>query len=162
MSSRTIVVGVGALAVGTGADLLVAYGLGSCVAILLHDAAAGVVGMAHALLPVPTRAHASFPAAKYVSTGVAELLAEVVTAGGCPASLGARLVGGASMFPGLSDSGDASIGERNVAAARKALRGAGVTLLAEDVGGAHGRTIRLHASDGRAVVSSVSREEIVL
>jgi chemotaxis protein CheD len=146
-------VGVGALAVGAGSDLLVAYGLGSCVAILLHDPVAGVVGM---------RAHASFPAAKYVSAGVTELLAEMVMAGGSPSSLGARLAGGASMFAGLSDPGDVSIGEKNVAAAREALRGAGVTLLAEDVGGAHGRTVRLHASDGRAVVSSVSREEIVL
>lgn len=154
--------GVGALAVGAGSDLLIAYGLGSCVAILLHDPVAGVVGMAHALLPVPTRAHASFPAAKYVSAGVTELLAEMVMAGGSPSSLGARLAGGASMFAGFSDPGDVSIGEKNVAAAREALRGAGVTLLAEDVGGAHGRTVRLHASDGRAVVSSVSREEIVL
>jgi len=46
-----IIVRVADLRVGANADVLVTIGLGSCVAVLLHDATAKVGGLAHVLLP---------------------------------------------------------------------------------------------------------------
>ena len=51
-----LIVRVADLAVGERGDVLVTVGLGSCVAILLHDADAGVGGLAHVLLPAPSLA----------------------------------------------------------------------------------------------------------
>jgi len=51
VSRRQIVVKVADLAVGQGDDVLVTLGLGSCVAIMLHDPEGRVGGLAHVLLP---------------------------------------------------------------------------------------------------------------
>jgi chemotaxis protein CheD len=49
--SGEIIVRVADLRVGANDDVLVTIGLGSCVAIMLHDATAKVGGLAHVLLP---------------------------------------------------------------------------------------------------------------
>ena len=56
-----IIVRVADMRVGNADDVLVTIGLGSCVAIVLYDAAAQVGGLAHVLLPSPalTRAKSS-------------------------------------------------------------------------------------------------------
>ena len=48
--------------------------------------------------------------------------------------------------------GSVQMGERNVAAARNALRAAAIPLVSEAVGGAAGRSVRFHVSDGRVEI----------
>jgi chemotaxis protein CheD len=76
--------------------------------------------------------------------------------------LAARLVGGASMFRALMTSPGMNVGERNIAAARDALRAAGIRVLAEDVGGELGRSLRFSVDDGRVLVKTVRGGERVL
>jgi chemotaxis protein CheD len=74
----------------------------------------------------------------------------------------AKLVGGASMFSNLLPAGSIQIGDRNVAAARQALRALGVPIIAEDVGSDHGRSVHFFLDDGRVEVRSLKKGNRVL
>ncbi|HVF33981.1 MAG TPA: chemotaxis protein CheD [Candidatus Saccharimonadia bacterium] len=151
----TLRVKVADFAVGRdGETVIVTVGLGSCVAIALYDPRTRVGGLAHVLLPSETMARDRTNRAKFPSAAVPLLLAEMRSLG-CNGGVGARLVGGASMFASLLPTGGVNIGERNVAASRAALAAAGVPLLGEDVGGDYGRSVYFHLADGRVEVHSL-------
>lgn len=162
MSVQQIFVKVAQHAVGTSADTLVTLGLGSCVAIMLHDPVARVGGLAHVLLPEPSLARDLSNPSKFASSAVPLMLKELAAAGGRLSRFEARLVGGASMFASLMVPGTLNMGERNIRASREALRQAGVPILAEEVGGDFGRSVRFRVGEGRTLVTSVGRVDIVL
>lgn len=149
-------------AVGGAGCVLVTLGLGSCVAILLHDPEARVGGLAHVLLPEPGLSRDQGNPSKFASTAVPLLREEMAALGARARRLQARLVGGAAMFQTLMVPGGLNMGERNVRAARAALQAAGIPLLGEAVGGDFGRSVRFHVGPGRMVVSSVGRSDVVL
>lgn len=142
-------------AVARGDATLVTVGLGSCVAIALHDAATGVGALAHILLPSPDFSRDGGNPARFPGTVVPLLVAQM-RALGAHGPFSARLVGGASMFRSLLASGGINIGERNVDASREACAAAGLRLLAEDTGGEHGRSVYFHLRDGRLQVRSLA------
>jgi chemotaxis protein CheD len=149
-------------AVGGADDTLVTLGLGSCVAILLHDEGARVGGLAHVLLPEPALSRDQHNVNKFATTAVPALVQEMARLGARPGRLKARLVGGAAMFQGLMVPGSLNMGARNVIAAREALEKAGIPIVAEQVGGDYGRSVRFHVGAGRTTVSSVGRTDVVL
>jgi chemotaxis protein CheD len=151
-----VMVRIADLAVVPAPGQLGTTGLGSCLAVLLHDAAAGVGGLAHVLLP----AHGDVPPAnpaKYISTAVPALLERMGALGATRPV--ARLVGGARMFGALLPGDAPSVGERNVVAARHALAAAGVAIVGEDVGGDYGRSVHLDVAEGTVRVRSFARGE---
>ncbi len=141
---------------GLADDTLVTVGLGSCVAIMLHDPEARVGGMAHVLLPTPVLSRKDSNPAKFPQTAIPRLIELMVADGAKPQRITARLAGGASMFTALSPPGTIQMGERNLVAARQVLNTHGVPLIAEAVGGDFGRTVRLRVCDGRVEVSTVA------
>ena len=145
------------LAVAGSDDVLVTIGLGSCVAIVLHDPVAKVGGLAHVLLPSETLARDRSNPAKFPSTAVPVLVREMRAKGADPRRLKARIAGGASMFGGLIPSGGINVGERNVIAVREALDAAGIPLVAEDVGSDHGRSVYFSVGEGRVEVRSLKK-----
>jgi chemotaxis protein CheD len=149
-------------AVGRADDLLVTLGLGSCVAIVLHDPDARVGGLAHVLLPEPALSRDRSNESKFASTAVPVLVQELARLGARPGRLTARLVGGAAMFQTLMVPGSLNMGERNIRASREALTRAGIPVLAEEVGGDYGRSVRFAVGAGRTTVSSVGRADVVL
>lgn len=151
-----IVVRVADLNVGGEDDVLVTVGLGSCVAIALHDPSARVGGLAHILLPSPALSRSTDNAAKFPQSAIPRLLELMTARGASSKRVVARIVGGASMFASLAPSGTIQMGERNVVATRQALNASGLPLVAEAVGGDFGRTVRLFVADGRLEVSSVA------
>jgi chemotaxis protein CheD len=162
MTARQTFVKVAQHAVGGRDDQLVTLGLGSCVAIMLHDRATLVGGMAHVLLPEPSLARDASNPSKFATSAVPLLIDEIRALGGSPARLEARLVGGASMFTSLMGPGSLNMGERNIRAAREALKKVGIPILAEEVGGDYGRSVRYWIGESRTVVTSVGRPDIVL
>ena len=66
------------------------------------------------------------------------------------------------MFSQLLPSGGVNMGERNVEATRRALEVARVPLVAQDTGGDFGRSVFFDVADGRVVVRSLKRGELVL
>lgn len=137
-------------------DTLVTVGLGSCVAIMLHDAQAKVGGMAHILLPSPALSRVDTNPAKFPQTAIPRLIQLMVSEGAEPGRITARLAGGASMFASLAPPGTIQMGERNLVAARQVLNTHGVPLVGEAVGGDFGRTVRLRVRDGHIEVSTVA------
>jgi len=133
-------VGVAELAVATGDTRLTTSGLGSCVGVAVADPPAEIAGLAHVMLPEPTSGNEAKPA-KSMARGVEGLLGAVEDAGGHPDRLEAKIAGGSQMldFSGVSE----GVGERNVESAREALSDRGVPVVAEDVGGGHGRSLEV-------------------
>jgi chemotaxis protein CheD len=156
MSGRELVVRVADLRIGVGDDTLITVGLGSCVAILLHDATARVGGLAHVLLPSPALSRNDANPAKFPQSAVPRLIELMAADGASPRRITARLAGGASMFAALAPLGTIHMGERNLVAARQVLSLHGIPLSGEAVGGDFGRTVRMRVSDGQVEVSTVS------
>ena len=158
---REIRVGVAEHGVGAGDVRITTLGLGSCVAIVLHDAAARVGALAHILLPTAAVGRGLGGPARYASTAV-PLLVDELRAVGSGRRVTARLVGGASMFAALLPTRGVNMGERNVEAAVEALARAGVPLVGRDTGGEHGRSVSLDVATGRLDVRSLKRGSLVL
>jgi chemotaxis protein CheD len=137
--------------------LISTIGLGSCVAIVLHDATARVGGMAHVLLPNVSMSRDRSNPAKFPETAVPLLLDEMRRLGARPDRVSAKIIGGASMFAALIPAGGINIGERNIVAVRDALDAAGVPIVAEDVGSDYGRSVYLSTQDGRVEVRSLRK-----
>ena len=147
-------------AVEKGRGRLVSVGLGSCVAIAIHDPVAKVGALAHVLLPEAVRGHRVDNRARYAKTAV-PLLLEEMRALGATGPYVAKLAGGAGLFGAiLARSG--TVGARNVEASRAALAAARVSVLAEDVGGESGRTVTFDVASGKLRVRSVRGGERVL
>ena len=162
MSAERISVRVGEVRVGMGKTVLFAIGLGSCVGVALYDARARVGGLAHVMLPHPSSARQPTPIGRFASTAVDYLISEMENAGAARRRMFARLVGGAAMFETILAEDGPALGQRNVEAARQALKKAGVPLKAEETGGNFGRTVHFHVADGRLLISSVRHGDIVL
>lgn len=156
MTGDEVVVRVAELAAGGRGTVLATIGLGSCVAIVLHDPVAGVGGLAHVLLPSPSlsRREDAGPG-RFPQTAVPALVERMAALGAAPRRLTARLVGGAAMFTNLSPVGAIQMGERNAVASRQALLAHGIAVVGEDLGGDYGRTVRLDVSTGALDVTSV-------
>ena len=159
MKPGTIVVKVADLQVAQGDGELVTLGLGSCVAICLHDPVARVAGMAHILLPNKSLSRATENPAKFPQSAVPLLVEKMAALGADPKRMTAKLIGGASMFGNLTPSGAVQMGERNVVAARQVVQDQGITIAAEETGGTVGRSVRMQASDGLLMVRTLRSGE---
>jgi chemotaxis protein CheD len=149
-------------AVANGDTLLVTVGLGSCVAIALHDPQAQVGGLAHVLLPSTGMSQDRSNRAKFPSSAVPLLCERMQALGARTGRIRAKIVGGASMFTSLLSATGLQIGERNVVATRGALEQAGIPIVAQDVGGDYGRSVYFSVRDGRLVVKSLKAGHVDL
>lgn len=129
---------------------LVTVGLGSCVVIAIHDAAAQMGAVAHVLLPDGNEAQAGAHPARFANTAV-PLLVRTLQLHGANGPYTAKLAGGAALFADVL-SAKGRVGERNVAAARAALEAAGIPVVAEDVGGTVGRSVSFDVGSGALAV----------
>lgn len=159
---KEVIVKVADWAAERGDGVLVTLGLGSCVAIMLHDPQVKAGAMAHVLLPSKSLAHETTNLAKFPETAVPMLIERLTGLGADPHRLVAKLAGGASMFTQLMAPGTIQMGERNIVASRQALRAAAIPILREAVGGERGRTVRFHVNDGRVEIHSVGADAAVI
>jgi len=152
-------IGLGEYRVGCAVDEEWAiYGLGSCVGLILADPGRGVSAIAHVVLPEKF-ANGNDEPAKFADTVVPFLLDQMIRLGARRDKIYAQAAGGARMlaFSELPD-----IGARNVAMVRQQLAAHGIPLVAERVGGTHGRTLSWDARRGVATVKRVGTPPEVL
>lgn len=150
MSAPTIV-GIAQLAICHSPHKLTCLGLGSCVAVIMHDPAMKIGGIVHVLLPkAPNNCDRE---EKYADTGTRKLFRELTTHGANKERLLAKLVGGAQMFTAL-DLSIANIGRENGFMARKVLGELRVKIVAEDLYGHRGRNITLDPANGFVTVQT--------
>jgi chemotaxis protein CheD len=126
--------------------------LGSCVGVILRDSERRVSGLAHIMLPQKQREDAAM--GKYADSAVPALCERMVEKGGRPRLLQAWLIGGAQMFP-MGNARLASIGDKNVEAARKALKERNIPIVFEDVGGRVGRSVVFDSETGTVSVKTL-------
>lgn len=148
-------------AIACGVEQLVTIGLGSCVAIALYNREAQVGALAHVLLPNAAPFAVPVSIGKFAATAVPAMLQRMRECG-AHGIVDARLIGGATMFAPLSNSGAPSLGTRNIIAARAACVAAQIPIIAEDVGGAHGRSVYFDVADGAVLVRAMMRADVLL
>lgn len=147
----------------TPEDVLVAYGLGSCVAVCLYDPAAKVSGMLHALLPsMPVNEKVNGLPAKFVDQGLPLLIRAVTDLGAQRSRLIVHVCGGAQILTAPGFNNVLNIGERNIAAASAGLQAAGLRINAQATGGHCGRTVKLYAANGQVTVKTLGQGEAIL
>ncbi len=153
-----IKVGMADLNVCTPPDIITTLGLGSCVGIVLYDPNRKISGMVHVMLPDSTKIKNNENLAKFVDTGVDELIRRLIAIGASKSSLIAKIAGGAQMFAFNSNNDMLRVGERNVEAATNKLISLRIPIIASDTGLNYGRTIEFDPNNGELTVKSVGKE----
>jgi chemotaxis protein CheD len=154
-------VGLGEIAVSQNRDeILVAFGLGSCVGVGAYDPVKKIAGLLHAVLPEPLNG-SDLESTKYVGNGIKKLLEEMEKQGAARERLIIRIAGGANMLtsPGLSKTFD--IGTRNIAATISTLETLKIKIISQNVGGNTGRTFRIYVIDGKMTIRMIGEKETV-
>jgi len=157
-----VVVNIADFGVAVKRGVLTTVGLGSCVAVAIHEPVARVTALAHVLLPAAAMARGAEPTrpAKFADLAVPLLVREMRRLG-AEGHLTAKLVGGSRMFGALLGTG-INMGERNTDAIRRALASCRVRIVAEDVGGEHGRNVIVDVATFRVRVTSLQGGDRVL
>jgi chemotaxis protein CheD len=151
-------VGIAEYEVTTDGAVLTTSGLGSCIGAAVYDREAGVAGLVHVMLPSADEAEGA--RAKFADTGVEVLIDSLEAAGADRAGMEAKIAGGSDMLD-FSEDGP-SIGTRNAEAVRETLADHGVPVAGEDVGGDHGRSLKLRGASGELVVKSANQDAVTL
>jgi chemotaxis protein CheD len=157
-----VIVRMGELAVsGESASVLTALGLGSCIAVCAYDPMLKVGGMAHVVLPEAVGKSEGLPA-KSADIGVPNLIDAVIKAGALRSRLKIVIAGGAQLFSFQNACTHMDIGRRNIQAVENILKNMGFRLVASDLGGSTGRTVRLHVDTGVISMRKVGEPEKTL
>lgn len=139
-------------------EKITTLGLGSCVGVILYDRISKIGGMVHIVLP-DSKNQPGVNRAKYADTGIEELLSQMVAAGAHRGAVIAKLAGGANMFGNLQKSDMLNVGLRNAESSKSSLSRLKIPIMAEDLGGSHGRTIELSAEDGSLRIKTLGKNE---
>lgn len=129
--------------------------LGSCVGVVLHDPRKKVSGLAHILLPERLRHYGVV--GKYADTAIPALLSQLRSSGCSHRDIRAFVTGGANMFRYSGDGKIATIGDRNVEAAKRVLQELKIPVSYEDTGGDQGRTVTFVNHSGDIQVRTLNR-----
>lgn len=138
---RTIHVMQGEHHVSDCADTVMTTVLGSCVSACLHDPARRIGGMNHFLLP----GEPGSSDLRHAFAAMERLVNTLIKQGALRDRLEAKIFGGSRMMAGLPD-----IGRRNGEAALAFLRGEGIRLIAQSLGGTSARRLRFWPATGQA------------
>ena len=157
--TERIKVGIAEYAVTSDGAALTTSGLGSCIGVAIHADTAGVSGLVHVMLPVSEEVDGGVPA-KFADTGVETLVEALEEEGAARSNMVAKIAGGSDMLD-FSENGS-GIGVRNVEQVEETLDAFGIPLLDKDVGGDHGRSVRLESDTGDFVVKSANEDAITL
>jgi chemotaxis protein CheD len=149
-------VGIGEASWAARAGRLGTVGLGSCVAVTIHDPVMSIGGLIHFQLASgeldPARA-AQQPFL-FADTGLRMLTAHLARGGAIPARCRVHVIGGAQMLSAVSA---VQIGKKNVLAARKQLWQLGYLIEGEVVGGTASRSVSLDVAHGELDIREHAR-----
>jgi chemotaxis protein CheD len=151
-SPSLLVAGIGEMVLSSSSDSrLIAYGLGSCIALAAWDPRAKVGGLAHFMLPNGPANNAS--PVKFIDTGLDTFLKAMEANGAVLSRSTFKAAGAAAM---LAVGSGLAIGKRNAESMETALAERGLKLAATALGGSAGRTVQLEVADGRFLIKSLS------
>ena len=143
-------------------DRLSTLGLGSCVGLILYDAASKHAGMVHIMLPSASKGTPVANASKFADTAIPELIRLMMQSGALRGRLTAKMAGGAHMFNTMYNTDFMNVGDRNVQMCKKILGEQGIPIVADETGGSCGRSIEFCCETGMLQVRTVSPKTIRL
>ncbi len=156
--TNTLSVGLGELVISKNPeDILVAYGLGSCVGVGMICPTSKVGGLLHAVLPENTDGDKT--STKFVDTGIPVMLEKMKQAGADMRKIKVYMAGGANMLINTTLSKTFDIGTRNAAAAKAMFDKLNIQVMNSEVGGNTGRTVRLYVAQGKMTVRMIGGTE---
>jgi len=119
--------------------------LGSCVAACIRDPRTGYGGMNHFMLPESSSGdwNGSNASMRYGNYAMEALINDVLKSGCSRQDLEIKLFGGANV------AGQSNVGTKNAAFALRYLENEGLRVVAQDLGGMHGRRIHYVPSTGK-------------
>ena len=157
--ANSLSVGLGELVISRDPDdVLVAYGLGSCVGVGMFNTVTRTGGLLHAVLPEQMNGNGD-AATKFVNTGIPILLEKIKSNGSDANNILIYMAGGANMLINTQLSKTFDIGTRNVTSALLTFEKMRLKLRNSEVGGNTGRTVRLYIATGRMTVRVIGGTE---
>lgn len=151
-----ILIDIGNFKIAKNHVVLETFSLGSCLGVIIYDPVVKIGGLAHIMLPDSSlsKNHTIEEPAKYADKAIPLLIKEMVNFGAKKTRLVAKIVGGASMFEPGDNESQLKVGDRNIEAAKKALKKAKIPVVAEDIGKNYGRTVEFRIKNGKVIVRS--------
>jgi len=159
-SLEELMANIGECNVGDSSKILVCIGLGSCVGVVIFDPEKKIAGLAHVMLPSKNMAvnnpESAYALRKFADVAIPYILESLIKLGCSKSSLRSKIAGGAQMF---KNGGDEmfDIGKRNVVAVKEQLSMNGIPLIAEDIHGSEGRTMKFVVGTSKAYVRTKNR-----
>ncbi len=150
-------VNTGELAVCSGPYKLRAMALGSCIAVMGYDAAVGLGGMVHIMLPGKSPQICE-NRTKYASCGIGKLISEMVDAGADFSRIEVCLVGGGNVLQKPDD----TICENNIASVTSVLQAKHLPVRASVLGGTTRKSATLDIKSGRVFYTEGDSHAILL
>jgi chemotaxis protein CheD len=142
------IVGMSSMKTAQENEVLVSYGVGSCIVLVMYDAEITAGALAHAMIPLPSsKQKLQGNPYRYVESTIDNMITALLKMGALKSRLEAKVIGGASMFKVFNQDSN-SIGKRNVSAAQKKLQYEGIKTIATDTGGNAGRSVKFFVSTG--------------
>ncbi len=149
------IVGISDLKASAKQGMIVTFGLGSCIGIVLHDRVNKITGMVHIMLYDSKKVANNKNPAKFADTGIKALLENMIVLGADKKYITAKIAGGANMFKGFQKI-DLQIGEHNYIATVKQLKALRIPIVAEDCGKDYGRTLEADVETGNVLVKTIA------
>ncbi|HUP29012.1 MAG TPA: chemoreceptor glutamine deamidase CheD [Usitatibacter sp.] len=137
----------------TNKDVAIVTVLGSCVAACLHDAAQGIGGMNHFMLPREgNEAGPASTSARYGVHAMEMLINRLVRLGARRAGLVAKVFGGGNVLAGITA---LNVGQANAEFVTEFLRAESIPVTASDLQGTQSRKVCFFPATGRVLVRSI-------
>ncbi len=147
IEDNAVIIGIGDYCVGTFP--MATIGVGSCVALILHDRLRSTGALAHVMLP--ESCGVTDRPGKFADTAIEAMVAELEGTGSARSHIVAKIVGGACMFAYSTNT--LNIGRKNVDAIRNLLKEHCIRIEAEETGGRIGRSVIYRpAESGRLTI----------
>lgn len=136
-------------------DELIVTVLGSCVSACIRDAAFGIGGMNHFMLPVGSvggsASHSwNNAATRYGNFAMEALINEILKNGGRRENLEVKVFGGGRVLEHMTN-----VGRQNIAFVMEFIRTEGLQLLAEDLGDIYPRKVQFFPRSGRVHIKKL-------
>lgn len=160
--SETIKVGMADYKIGSEGDTLVTLGLGSCIGVIIYDTGRKIAGLAHIMLPSSREIKNNANKLKFADSCIDLMMEDLLKRRVSRSALKAKIAGGAQMFSVSLNSDAMNVGRRNALAVKEKLKSLGIPIVAEDIYGNWGRTIRFNCSNFELSIKSIGRGESII
>ena len=148
-NEEMVVVGLGEMQVSNDPNMVLAcLGLGSCIGISAYDPVARVGAMVHVVLPHGNNIDCGKSPTKYANTALPIMVNAMERKGAIKSRIVLKIAGGAKIIHTIAVGSILDIGDRNIAAVKKAVAENKLSIKAEDIRGTLGRSMWLNVDTG--------------